>query len=111
MNQIANVVGVHETTVSRAIANKYIDTPQGVLPFKYFFTSGYQAEGREAISNTTIKDRIANIIHSENSSKPYSDQEVVKILAERDIKIARRTVAKYRVELGIPSTNLRRKYS
>ncbi len=111
MSQVADEVGVHETTVSRAIANKYIDTPHGVLPFKYFFTSGYQADGGEAISNTSIKERIAHLIHSENSSKPYSDQEVVKILAERDIKIARRTVAKYREELGIPATNLRRRYS
>ena len=111
MSQVADEVGVHETTVSRAIANKYIDTSHGVLPFKYFFTSGYKADGGEAISNTSIKERIAQLIHSENPAKPYSDQGIVKILGERDIKIARRTVAKYREELGIPATNLRRRYS
>lgn len=111
MSQVADEVGVHETTVSRALANKYVDTTHGVFPFKYFFTSGYQADGGETISNTTIKERVAQIIHSENPTKPYSDQDIVKILAERAIKIARRTVAKYREEIGIPATNLRRKYS
>ncbi len=111
MNQVAETVGVHETTVSRAIANKYIDTPHGVFPLKYFFTSGYIADGGEAISNTSIKERLSQIISTENQAKPFSDQEIVKILSERDIKIARRTVAKYREELGISPTNLRRKYS
>jgi len=110
MNQIAQTVGVHETTVSRAIANKFIETPHGVFEFKYFFTPGYQAKDGQAVSNKSIKDRIANIISNENPAKPLSDQEVVKILAEEDVKIARRTVAKYREELGILPTNLRRRF-
>lgn len=110
MNQIAQTVGVHETTVSRAIANKFIETPHGVFEFKYFFTPGYQGKDGQSVSNKSIKDRIANIISNENPAKPLSDQEVVKILAEEDVKIARRTVAKYREELGILPTNLRRRF-
>ncbi|MEO0795812.1 MAG: RNA polymerase factor sigma-54 [Verrucomicrobiota bacterium] len=111
MNQIAQNVGVHETTVSRAIANKFIETPHGVFEFKYFFTPGYQGKNGQSVSNKSIKDRIAQIISNENTAKPHSDQEVVKILAEEDVKIARRTVAKYREELGILPTNLRRRFN
>jgi RNA polymerase sigma-54 factor len=110
MTQVADSVGVHETTVSRAIAGKYIKTPHGIFPLKYFFTPGYNSSGGESLSNTTIKDMIASIIEGENSAKPLSDQAVVNLLAEKDIKIARRTVAKYREELGILPTNLRRRY-
>ena len=110
MNAIAQTVGVHETTVSRAIANKYIRTPHGVFPFKYFFTPGFTVANGESVSNKTIKDMIQQIIESENPAKPLSDQGVVKLLAEKDVKIARRTVAKYRDELGILPTNLRRRY-
>ena len=110
MSTIAQTVGVHETTVSRAIANKYIRTPHGVFPIKYFFTPGFTVANGESVSNKTIKDRIQQIIESENPAKPLSDQGVVKILAEKNVKIARRTVAKYRDELGILPTNLRRRY-
>ncbi len=111
MNQVAETVGVHETTVSRAIANKYIRTPHGVFDFKYFFTPGYSGMNGQAVSNTTVKDRIARLIESEPPNKPYSDQAIVNMLTEEDITIARRTVAKYREELGILPTNLRRQYS
>lgn len=110
MNAIAQIVGVHETTVSRAIANKYIRTPHGVFAFKYFFTPGFTAANGESVSNKTIKDMISTFIEEENPAKPFSDQGIVKLLAEKDIKIARRTVAKYREELGILPTNLRRRY-
>ncbi len=111
MNTVAQAVGVHETTVSRAIANKYIETPYGVFEFKYFFTPGYKStETGEAMSNTSIKEMIAQIIADEDPAKPYSDQDIVGILVEKDVKIARRTVAKYREELGILPTNLRRRY-
>lgn len=110
MNAIAEVVGVHETTVSRAIANKYIRTPHGVFPFKYFFTPGYTTANGESVSNKTIKDHIAQIIAQENPAKPHSDKSIVNQLKEKNIKIARRTVAKYREELGILPTNLRRRY-
>ena len=110
MNTIAQAVGVHETTVSRAIANKYLRTPHGVFAFKYFFTPGFTSESGESVSNKTIKDRIAHIVAEENPAKPHSDQNIVNLLEEKDIKIARRTVAKYREELGILPTNLRRRY-
>ena len=110
MNQVAEVVGVHETTVSRAIANKYISTPHGVFDMKYFFTPGYTGEGGESVSNTSVKEKIGRIIEAENHAKPLSDQQIVAILADEGIKIARRTVAKYREEMGILPTNLRRQY-
>jgi len=110
MTQIADVVGVHETTVSRAIANKYIRTPHGVFDFKYFFTPGYQADSGSAVSNTSVKEMIGDLINLEDKSGPLSDQELVVRLQEKGIKIARRTVAKYREELGILPSNLRRDY-
>jgi RNA polymerase sigma-54 factor len=110
MTQIADVVGVHETTVSRAIANKYIKTPHGVFEFKFFFTPGYQAQSGDAVSNTSVKEMIHNLVEGEDRSQPLSDQEIVAKLDERGIKIARRTVAKYREELGLLPSNLRREY-
>lgn len=110
MTQIADVVGVHETTVSRAIANKYIKTPHGIFDFKYFFTPGYQADSGASVSNTSVKEMIADLVAGEDKSTPLSDQEIVAKLQEKGIKIARRTVAKYREELGILPSNLRRDY-
>jgi RNA polymerase sigma-54 factor len=110
MTQIADVVGVHETTVSRAIANKYIKTPHGIFDFKYFFTPGYQADSGASVSNTSVKEMIADLIAGEDKGTPLSDQELVAKLQEKGIKIARRTVAKYREELSILPSNLRRDY-
>jgi len=111
MNTIAEVVGVHETTVSRAIANKYMRTPHGVFPMKYFFTPGYTDSAGEEVSNKTIKDRIQQIVEEENPAKPLSDEAIMRKLKENGITIARRTIAKYRDELGILPTNLRRRYN
>ncbi len=110
MVQIADAVGVHETTVSRAISGKYMSTPQGVYEMKYFFTPGYQTASGEAMSNTSVKEAIQDLVKSENGSSPLSDKEIVEILSERGIPIARRTVAKYRTELNILPSNMRRKY-
>jgi RNA polymerase sigma-54 factor len=110
MSQVADSVGVHETTVSRAIANKYIGTPLGLFEMKYFFTPGYQGEDGREVSNKSVKERIARIVESESPRKPLSDQKIVGILKSEGITIARRTVAKYREELGILPTNLRRSY-
>lgn len=109
MSSVAEEVGVHETTVSRAVNGKYMLTPQGVFEMKYFFTSGYVTEGGEAISNESVRQAIANLIANENPEHPLSDEQIVKLLAEQDIKIARRTVAKYRDQLGILPSHLRRK--
>ncbi len=111
MTQIADAVGVHETTVSRAIANKYIKTPHGVFDFKYFFTPGYQNQSGDSVSNTSVKEMINDLIAVEDRSKPLSDQEIVAKLQEKGINIARRTVAKYREELGLLPSNLRRDYT
>jgi RNA polymerase sigma-54 factor len=108
MSQIAEIVGVHETTVSRAIANKYVQTPYGLFDLKYFFTPGYQTSSGAILSNTSVKDAIQELISREDSHKPLSDQELVKILGERGIPLARRTVAKYRADLNILPSNLRK---
>jgi RNA polymerase sigma-54 factor len=110
MTQIADVVGVHETTVSRAIANKYIRSPHGVFDFKYFFTPGYQAQSGSSVSNTSVKEMIADLINMEDKAGPLSDQELVVKLQDKGITIARRTVAKYREKLGLLPSNLRRDY-
>ena len=110
MVQVAEAVGVHETTVSRAVSNKFIETPQGIFEMKYFFTSGIQTANGEGMSNTSVKDMIAEIFKAEEPSKPLSDQEVVKMLQAKGLVIARRTVAKYRSELNLLPSNLRKVY-
>ena len=110
MSEVADSIEVHETTVSRAIANKFIKTPHGTFPLKYFFTPGYSGKGGDTVSNTSVKEIIGSIIEQEDPTKPLSDRKIVDLLAEKEIKLARRTVAKYREELGIPPTNLRRRY-
>jgi RNA polymerase sigma-54 factor len=110
MVQVAEVVGVHETTVSRAVSGKYIQTPQGIFEMKYFFTAGIQTSSGNGLSNTSVKDMIDEIFKREDPSKPLSDQEVVRMLQEKGIVIARRTVAKYRTELNILPSNLRKTY-
>lgn len=108
MSRVAQAVGVHETTVSRAVANKFIETPWGVLPMKYFFTSGYRTEDGSRLSNTSVKGAIHELIQQEDKAHPLSDTAIVNILKKRGIQLARRTVAKYRSELNILSSNLRR---
>src|SRR5213593_2019666 len=110
MAEVADAVGVHETTVSRAVSGKYMATPQGVFEMKYFFTSGYQTATGESLSNTSVKEAILDLVKHENGSAPLSDHEIVEILGERGIPIARRTVAKYRTELNILPSHMRRKY-
>jgi RNA polymerase sigma-54 factor len=110
MVQIADAVGVHETTVSRAISGKYMSTPQGVFEMKYFFTPGYQTASGESMSNTSVKEAILDLVKGEDGNSPLSDKEIVEILSKRGIPIARRTVAKYRTELNILPSNMRRKY-
>lgn len=108
MNQIAGVLGIHETTVSRAIANKYMQTPHGVFEMKYFFTPGVKTAAGGEVSNKTIKDLIARMVAEEDPKAPLSDQAIAEKLKERGIAIARRTVAKYREELHILPSHMRR---
>jgi len=110
MAEVAETVGVHETTVSRAVSGKYMATPQGIFEMKYFFTGGYQTATGESLSNTSVKQAILDLVRHESGSAPLSDHEIVEILSERGIPIARRTVAKYRGELNILPSHMRRKY-
>ncbi len=110
MAEVADAVGVHETTVSRAVSGKYMATPQGVFEMKYFFTPGYQTASGESLSNTSVKEAILDLVKREDGNQPLSDNEMVEILSERGIPIARRTVAKYRTELNILPSHMRRKY-
>ena len=110
MAQVALVVGVHETTVSRAVSGKYIETPQGVFEMKYFFTSGVSTASGVGVSNTSVKDMINEMVKKEDPSKPLSDEEIVRLLAQKEIVIARRTAAKYRAELNILPSHLRKVY-
>jgi RNA polymerase sigma-54 factor len=110
MAQVADAVGVHETTVSRAIAGKFVWTPQGVYELRFFFTTGYRTESGEDVANTSVKATIGEIVGSENPKKPLSDQAIVVKLAEQGVTIARRTVAKYREELDILPSHLRKRY-
>lgn len=108
LRDIAEEIGVHESTVSRATANKYIQTPRGIFEFKFFFASGLGNE--QGVTTEGIKQALKDLIAGENSKTPYSDQKLSELLKEKGMEISRRTVAKYRDELGIPSTALRRRY-
>lgn len=110
LNQVAQDIGVHETTVSRATAGKYIRTPHGVFPFKHFFSSGLDTDQGEKVSSRSVKQRIRNLIEEEDTAKPLSDQKLTETLKEEGFHVARRTVAKYREELGILPSNMRRSY-
>ncbi len=111
MATVAESVGVHETTVSRAIAGKYIATPHGVFELKFFFSHGVRTESGEDLSNNSVKSAISDLIKSELKTKPLSDDKLAKLLDHQGIKVARRTVAKYREALGILPSHLRKSFS
>ena len=111
MATVADAVGVHETTVSRAIAGKFIATPHGVFELKFFFSHGVRTESGEDLSNNSVKNAIAELIKNEAKSKPLSDDKLAKLLDKQGIKVARRTVAKYREALGILPSHLRKSFS
>jgi RNA polymerase sigma-54 factor len=110
MATVAADVGVHETTVSRAIAGKYIATPHGVFELKYFFTHGVKTESGEDMSNTSVKKAIAELVRNEAKHKPLSDDKLAVLLDKQGIKVARRTIAKYREALGILPSHLRKEF-
>jgi RNA polymerase sigma-54 factor len=110
MVEVASVVGLHETTISRAVAGKHMQTPQGVFEMKYFFTPGLKTTDGSVISNKTVKDAIATLVNDEDPAKPLSDQDILEILTQRGIHLARRTVAKYRIALKIAPSHMRKKY-
>ncbi len=109
LKDVADDIGVHESTVSRVVSNKYMETPQGLYLMKFFFSTGVDSSSGEQVSSKVIKEMIRELIENEDRNRPLSDSEIQKILRERGINIARRTVAKYRDMLGIPSSHERRK--
>ena len=111
LKDVAQDIGMHESTVSRATAGKYVHTPQGTFELKYFFTSSLRSGCGEDVSAESVKERIRVIIEAEDPRKPLSDQYIAKVLAGENVDIARRTVAKYRELMGIlPSSKRKQMY-
>ena len=108
LKDVANDIGMHESTVSRVVSNKYMHTPQGVFEMKYFFHSGIHSSYGESVSSVTIKQKIRKIVENENAQKPLSDSRIVGILQEEGLILARRTIAKYCEELKIPTSSQRK---
>ena len=108
LRDVATDIGMHESTVSRVVNNKYMHTPQGVFEMKYFFHSGINSAYGENVSSVTIKQRIRKIIEEENPEKPLSDSRIVHLLQNEGLVLARRTIAKYREELKIPTSSQRK---
>ena len=109
LQDVASMAGVHESTVSRATNGKYAQTPRGLFELKFFFSGAARTQSGDDVSTMAVKQRINDIVKSEDPSKPLSDSAIVDILAKEGIELARRTVAKYRIELNIPSSSARRR--
>jgi len=110
MAEVAGIVGVHETTVSRAVSGKYMQTPIGTFEMKFFFTPGIRTTDGKEVSNKTVQDMIASLVAREEPTTPLSDQEIVEKLREQGVTIARRTIAKYRLVMRISPSHLRKSY-
>ncbi|MGD1914864.1 MAG: RNA polymerase factor sigma-54 [Phycisphaerales bacterium] len=110
MTQVADQLGIHVATVSRAVSDKYLQTPRGVVALRRFFTGGTQNDAGDDVSWAAIKAAMQDVIEKENKAKPLSDEAIVRELKKRGIEIARRTVAKYRDQLGIPSARMRKTF-
>ena len=108
LRDIAEEIGMHESTISRVTTNKYMHTPRGVFEFKYFFSSHLSTASGEDQSSTSVRAKIRKLINAENPAKPLSDSKITNLLKEEGISVARRTVAKYREAMNIPSSSERR---
>jgi RNA polymerase sigma-54 factor len=108
LRDVANDIGMHESTVSRVVSNKYMHTPRGLFPMKYFFHSGIDSTTGDDVSSLSIKNKISRIVQEEDARRPHSDARIMQKLRAEGIQIARRTVAKYREELRIPSSSQRK---
>jgi RNA polymerase sigma-54 factor len=109
LRQVAEDIGMHESTISRVVSNKYMYTPRGLFPMKYFFHSGVDSARGENVSSLVVKERIKKLVEAEDPSRPLSDSKIMKMLQREGIRLARRTVAKYREEMAIPSSDKRKK--
>jgi RNA polymerase sigma-54 factor len=110
LRDVAEDIGMHESTISRVTTNKYVHTPRGIFELKYFFNSSIQRIQGEAVASASVQEKIRQIIESENPKKPYSDDKISKILKESNISIARRTVAKYREMMRVLPSNKRKEF-
>jgi RNA polymerase sigma-54 factor len=108
LRDVASDLGMHESTISRATTNKYVHTPLGIFELKYFFDNGFRRGDGQSVSAKTVKEKVREIIHRENSQQPMSDQAIVELLSQETINIARRTVAKYREELRVLPSSRRK---
>jgi len=108
LRDVAADIGMHESTVSRVVANKYMHTPRGVYEMRFFFHSGITSSLGESVSSVTIKDKIKKMIEAEDQAHPFSDSRIAEMLGRDGLPLARRTVAKYREEMRIPPSNLRK---
>jgi len=108
LRDVASDIGMHESTVSRVVANKYMHTPRGVYEMRFFFHSGITSTMGEAVSSVSIKNRIKKLIEEEDAARPLSDSRIAEVLGAEGLPLARRTVAKYREELRLPPSNLRK---
>ena len=111
LQDIANALGLHESTISRATTRKYMHTPRGTYELKYFFTSHVGTEHGGICSSTAIRALIKKLINSELPNKPLSDNKITALLKEEGINVARRTIAKYRESMAIPPSNERKRMS
>ena len=108
LNDVAQVVEMHESTISRVTTQKYMHTPRGIFELKYFFSSHVSTESGGECSSTAIRAFIKKLVAAENPAKPLSDNQIADMLAEQGIQVARRTIAKYREALAIPPSNQRK---
>jgi RNA polymerase sigma-54 factor len=109
LRQVAEDIGMHESTISRVVSNKYMYTPRGLFPMKFFFHSGVDSARGENVSSLVVKERIRKLIDAEDPARPLSDSKIMKLLQREGIRLARRTVAKYREEMLLASSDKRRK--
>ena len=109
LKDVADDIGMHESTISRVTNNKYVQTPHGIFELKYFFNSAISSYGGDDIASESVKEKIRQLISGEDTKKPLSDQAIVNLLNKNDINIARRTVTKYREMMGVPSSSKRKK--
>ena len=109
LRQVAEDIGMHESTISRVVSNKYMYTPRGLFPMKFFFHSGVDSARGENVSSLVVKERIRKVIEAEDPARPLSDSKIMRLLQREGIRLARRTVAKYREEMYIPSSDKRKK--
>jgi RNA polymerase sigma-54 factor len=108
LRDVAEAVGMHESTISRVTTGKYMHTPRGIFEFRFFFSSHVSGAGGEEVSSTAIRARIRKLIADEEPGRPLSDAQLAEILARDGVKVARRTVAKYREAIGLASSSERR---